>query len=381
MLHRVSAQPAARDRRIARVATTILDVPIRRNHKLSGVTMTHQSYLLVEIETEGGLIGYGEGVTPGGPWWSGESIETMKALIDGYLAPAVVGLAAGEVQAARMAMNRVAARSPFAKAALEMALWDLAAKVADQPLSALFGGPLREGVALRWALATGDLEIDLAEAHDYLARDLARSFKIKGGAKSPAEDLAHARALREALGPDVSLQIDLNNVWDLPTALDYGPALMEVVDYLEQPVQGWNRQGLAELRRQGIRVMADESLFTPQDAMEMAQIGAVDIFALKPMKSAGLAETRTIAGIAEAAGIQCYAGTFMESSLGISAHLHLSQTLPALVAGGELLGGLWLAEDITETGVTYRDGHVYPAPGPGHGVTPDPARVAAFKRD
>lgn len=370
----------SRDLMIARVETVILDVPIRRKHKLAALTMAHQSYVLVTVTTHGGLVGYGEGVTPGGPWWSGESVETMKAMIDGYLAPAIMGLAAGDVRAATRAMDKVAARTPFAKAALDIALWDLAAKAAGQPLSALFGGRLRDGVQLRWALASGDLDTDLQEVAQMMANDHAHAFKIKGGARSPEDDITYTAALRHALGPEVPMQIDLNAMWDRTTALKHGPRLMELVSYLEQPLPDWDLAGLAELRAAGIRVMADESLYTPQDAMAMAQMRAVDYFALKPMKSKGLSGLKAIAELADTAGIGCYAGTFMESSLGIAAQLHLATTLPALTEGGELLGGLWLAEDIAEVPVTYRDGAVFAPDGPGHGVTPDVEKIRRFTR-
>ena len=371
----------SRDLAIARVETTILDVPIRRLHKLSALTMAHQSYLLVIVTTHGGLVSYGEGATPGGPWWSGESVETMKAMIDGYLGPAIIGTAAGDIRKAVAAMDRVAARAPFAKAALDIALWDLAAKAANRPLSTLFGGKLRDGIALRWALATGDLDADLEEARQMMANDLASAFKIKGGTRGPAEDVAYSKALRDGLGPDVSLQIDLNAMWDRATALRHGPELMGLVDYIEQPLAEWDSAGLAELRASGIRVMADESLYSPQDAMVLAQLRAVDYFSIKLMKSGGISGAKAVAEIAQAVGIGCYAGTFMESSLGIAAHLQLATTLPGLTEGGELLGGLWLAEDIAEEPVTYHDGQVFAPVGVGHGVTPDADKIRHFQRN
>lgn len=370
----------SRDLRIARVETTILDVPIRRKHKLSGLTMEHQSYLLVTITTKGGLVGYGEGATPGGPWWSGESIETMKTLIDGYLAPALLDILAGNVRSASKAMDRVAARAPFAKAAVEIALWDLAAKAANLPLSALFGGKLREGVGMRWALASGDLTTDLKEAERMMSNNHARAFKIKGGVRSAEEELAYTTELRRGLGPNVPLQIDLNAMWDRSTALRYGPKFMELVSYLEQPLAEWDIAGLAELRAAGVCVMADESLYTPQDAIRLAEANAVDIFAMKTMKSKGLSGLRAIGEIASATGIDCYAGTFMESSLGIAAHLQLATTLPSLTQGGELLGGLWLAEEYVEEPVTYRNCEVYAPSGIGHGITPDSDKVRRFTR-
>ena len=371
----------SRDMCIDRVRTIVVDLPIKRPHKLSALTMAHQSCLLVEIGTRGGVVGWGEGVTPGGPWWSGESVETMRALIDGYIAPAIMGMPVDKPNALRRKMDEVAGPAPFAKGAVEIGIRDAAARAAGLSIADAFGGALRDGIPLRWALASGDLKTDIAEAEAMSGGGLATSFKIKGGSRPPAEDVAYCRALRDALGPDVSLQMDLNARWSVGDALRHGPEAMEYLDYLEQPVEGWNHVGLAALRRASCRVLADESLYSPQDALRLIQAEAADILALKAMKAGGLAATAEIAAVASAAGVACYGGSFMESSLGGAAQVQLFSTLPALTEGCEVFGAIWLATDISENGMTYRDGRAFAPDGPGHGVVPDPDRIARFKRD
>src|SRR5574340_1332490 len=83
------------DLKIAAVETMILDVPLVRPHKFATTTATAQPVLLVAVRTEGGVIGYGEGVVPGGPWWGGESVETMRVIVDRYIAPFIVGRSVG----------------------------------------------------------------------------------------------------------------------------------------------------------------------------------------------------------------------------------------------------------------------------------------------
>lgn len=374
-------QDSSRDLEIERIVTTILNLPIRRPHQLSAVTLAHQSVVLVEIHTRGGLVGYGEGVTPGGPWWSGESVETIKAMIDFHITPILIGMRVDNLNLAYKKISKAVAKAPFAKGAVEIGLQDAAAKAQGLPLFAKFGGRVQEGIDVRWALASGNIKTDIAEAQDLIERDIAHAFKIKGGVKLPAQELEYAKAIRAELGDDVSIQIDLNSVWSLSTALKYGPRIMEYVDYLEQPVESWNHKGLAALRRVGCKVMADESVYSVQDAMSLVELQAVDILALKPMKMGGLAQLQRVAHIAEAAGIAVYAGTFMESSLGACAQLHVAQTLPNLTEGGELFSGLWLAEDICEKGLEYRGGKVFSPEGLGHGIIPDSELVHRFKRD
>ena len=101
---------------IREITAEILDLPIQRPHRFATQTMHHASHLVVRVRTEGGLEGIGEGTTPGGPWWGGESVETMKAIIDGYLSPTLVGDDATRIGRALEKMDRVAARNQFAKA-------------------------------------------------------------------------------------------------------------------------------------------------------------------------------------------------------------------------------------------------------------------------
>src|SRR3546814_4075905 len=110
-----------------------------RSHQFAKAKISSQAFLIVEIETESGITGLGEGATPGGPWWSGDSIETMKVMIDTYLAPAIVGQSAGDVTALHGLMNKVAFANYFAKAAVDIALWDIVGKALNAPVHALFG--------------------------------------------------------------------------------------------------------------------------------------------------------------------------------------------------------------------------------------------------
>jgi len=109
-------------------------------------------------------------------------------------------------------------------------------------------------------------------------------------------------------------------------------------------------------------------------------MGAADLFALKIYKTGGVLEVRKIAAIAEAAGIGCYGGSTLETSIGTSASLQLYCTVPNLTAGCELFGPLWLADDIVEESVTIRDGNIWIPEGPGLGVRLDEGKVKHYLR-
>jgi muconate cycloisomerase len=129
-----------RDAIILAIDTTILDVPLRRPHRFSTLTIDSQSLLLVRVETRDGVVGIGEGVVPGGPWWGGESIEGMKTMVDLYLAPHLVGESLHEVTRLSRKMDRTVAGAEFAKAGVEMAMWDACGKGYGLPCTSFWEG-------------------------------------------------------------------------------------------------------------------------------------------------------------------------------------------------------------------------------------------------
>lgn len=374
---------AAKGLTIRSVTTEIVDIPIRRAHEFSKKRITTQAYLVVEILTEEGPVGLGEGATPGGPWWSGDSIETMKLMIDRYLAPVLVGQEASQVGRLHDRMNRVAAANPFAKAAVDVALWDLLGKALDAPVHALFGGAVRDRSEISWALATGVLEADIAEAEAMIDGKQARVFKLKSGAKTPEEDARHAIAVANALAGRADVRIDLNQVWDEMTARRWFPAFVDsALTLVEQPIQSWNIEGMARLRAQfNIPIMADESVTTLQSAMALAGCAGADVIAYKVMKSGGLTACRQIAGIAEAAGIACFGGTFLDSSIGASAGLQVAAAERSVTFGSEYIGGLWLSDEIVEQPLVYEDFHVVIPQRPGLGMVLDRGKLSRYRRE
>ncbi len=128
------------------VETSIVDVPTLRRHKLSQTSVTAQNYVIVRLRLAGGAEGIGEAATLGGPRWSEESVEAIKANIDAYLAPAVIGLQASRFEALGKRMDEAAKRNNAAKAAVETALVDAVGRALDLPAAALLGGQVRDRI-------------------------------------------------------------------------------------------------------------------------------------------------------------------------------------------------------------------------------------------
>src|ERR1700761_1124129 len=140
------AADLGRDLTIDGIKTTIVDVPTVRKHKLSSLSVTAQSYVIVELGLANGVTGVGEAATLGGPRWSEESVESIKATIDTYLAPALIGVAADRFVAAHARMDEAAKRNNAAKGAVESALFDAVGKILDVPAVQLLGGLVRDRI-------------------------------------------------------------------------------------------------------------------------------------------------------------------------------------------------------------------------------------------
>jgi muconate cycloisomerase len=371
-----------RDLTIGKITSTIVDVPTVRKHKLSSLSVTAQSYVIVELRLGNGVIGIGEAATLGGPRWSEECVEGIKATIDSYLAPALLGAAAERFEAARARMDEAAKRNNAAKGALESALFDAVGKTLGVPAVQLLGGVVRDSVPVLWTLASGDPVQEIEEAERKLAARLHNIFKVKIGAKTPEADMARMRQLASALEGRATLIVDANQAWDETTALRCLPILAEIgVTLVEQPLPAWNIPGMARLRaRSAVPLMADECVFSSHDMLDVARAGAADVVSLKLVKHGGLLATRDVAAVARAAGIGLYGGCLLESSIGAAAHLHVFAGLRDLTWGCEHFGPQILTGDLVTEPLRFEDFHIHLPIGPGLGVTLDPDQLRRYAR-
>jgi muconate cycloisomerase len=371
-----------RDLTISEIKSTIVDVPTVRKHKLSSLSVTAQSYVIVELRLGNGVIGVGEAATLGGPRWSEESVESIKATIDAYLAPALIGSAADRFEATRVRMDEAAKRNNAAKGAIDSALFDAVGKTLGVPAVHLLGGVMRESVPVLWTLASGDPAQEIDEAEKKIAAGLHNTFKVKIGAQTPEADTARMRRLASALEGRASLIVDANQAWDETTALCCLPVLAEIgVTLIEQPLPAWNILGMARLRtRSTVPLMADECVFSAHDMLDVARTGAADVVSLKLVKHGGLLAMREVASVAQAAGIGLYGGCLLESSIGAAAHLHVFAGLRDLAWGCEHFGPQILTGDLVTEPLRFADFHIHLPTGPGLGVTLDPEQLRRYAR-
>ena len=376
----MSSQPA--DLLIERVETVIADIPMRRQHKFARVTVDAQPVLFVLIHTRGGATGVGEGVVPGGPWWGGESVESMKVAIDTYMVPTLLERPVDRIEQLMGDIGDRVAANLYAKTAVEVALHDAWARSLDLPVHTLLGGLARDRIEVTWALGAEPVEVVVEEIQRLLETGRHRSFKLKMGAVDPDEDVTRIAAIADKIASSASLRVDLNARWDLLTSLRLLPRLAEAgIDLIEQPVPGEQVEALAEVNRAlSIPIMADESLRTPYDAHRLVHQRAADVWSMKVTKVGGLRRARDIVAIAAAAGIPCHAGTSLESGLGTAASLQLACAAPGMTYGSELFGPLLFSDEVLVEPLRFADGYLHLPQGSGLGVEVNREAIRAHQR-
>ncbi|WP_172679695.1 muconate cycloisomerase family protein [Pseudomonas sp. P97.38] len=368
---------------IESIETIIVDLPTIRPHKLAMHTLQHQTLVIIRVRCADGIEGIGESTTIGGLAYGNESPESIKTNLDRHFAPLLLGQDSRNVNAAMLRLERCIRGNTFAKSGVETALLDAQGKRLGLPVSELLGGRVRDSLPVAWTLASGDTHRDIAEAEKMLDLRRHRIFKLKIGAGDVNRDLAHAIAIKKALGERASVRVDVNQAWDEAVALRACRVLgSNGIDLIEQPISRNNRAGMARLNAiSPAPIMADESIESVEDAFNLAREGAASVFALKIAKNGGPRAVLRTAAIAQAAGIALYGGTMLEGGLGTLASAHAFVTLDRLAWDTELFGPLLLTEDFLNAPLVYRDFELHVPKAPGLGVSLDEERLAFLRRD
>lgn len=368
--------------RIAKIETLIVDLPTIRGHQLSMTTMTTQSSVIVKIYTEGGILGLGEAATIGGLSYGPESPEGMQLTIDQYIAPLLIGQSIGSIKALKVRMAQNIRGNYFAKNAVETALFDIQGKILNVPISTLLGGKVQDHLSVLWVLASGDTEKDIIEAKEMIASGRHKDFKLKIGRRPVKEDVAHVIAIKEALGEESMVTVDVNQAWSEAEAIVGMQLLQDAgIDLVEQPLVQHEIAAQARLsERFNIPILADESVGLPYEGFNIAKIAGARAFALKTAKSGGVIGVLALAEVAQAAGIGLYGGTMLEGSIATSAAIQAYSTLPRLEWGTELFSPLLLKDDIVVEPLQYRDYGVEVADKPGLGLELDEDKVKFYRR-
>ncbi len=364
------------------IETLLVEIPTIRPHKMAVATMQTQTLVLVKITTEDGYIGWGEATTIGGLGYGEESPESIKTNIETYFAPLLKSLAGLNIAQTFAVIKRNINGNRFAKCAIQTALLDIQAQRLGLPLSELLGGRLRDSMPVLWVLASGNTEKDIAEAQNMIAAKRHNIFKLKIGSRAVEADVEHVLAIKQALGKDVSIRVDVNRAWSELEAIKGIQLLQDGgVDLIEQPCAIDNIDAMQRLtRRFDIAIMADESLMGPGTAYKLAKTNAASVFAVKVAQSGGLLEGRDVATVADLAGIDLYGGTMLEGPVGTIASAHTFSTFTNLAYGTELFGPLLLTEEILKTPLQYQNFELTVPKTAGLGIELDEDKIDNLRR-
>ena len=341
--------------------------------------------VLVKIHAEG-VTGCAQirPISPG--HFVADTTQSAVAAIKEIYGPAMIGRSIFDIAGVNEMFDNRLAGNPAARAVLDIALYDAMGKAVGAPVHNLIGGCCQPRIPLEWSVSMAeDTATMIAEAeravNDFGIRVLCLKMADRRGWR---QDVKNFEAVRRAVGDDVMIGVDPNTGWTLPDALS---ALRELkpmgLGYIEQPVARRDLYAMAEIRRaaDGVPVMADEALFTLQDAYALAHARAVDAFCIKLYKLGGITPAKKIAAVAEAANIQLNCGGLaVQSQLEAAAGAHYYASTPAsrMMGAAEFVMGLnATAKDplCPESDFVLRDGHVEVPRGPGLGITIDEAAL------
>jgi muconate cycloisomerase len=369
--------------KIIRIETIPIRVPLNPEFAIRsgrGGAHTVSPFLLVKVHTDEGVIGIGEASCT--PRWSGEDQVTGAHLIRAYLEPLLIGEDPTQVERVTERFRLAFAGNCFTKSAVEMALWDIAGKVADKPVYDLLGGKVREFVPTKWSVSG----VEPDKAADIARWAIGKGFKgvkVKVGIDTDG-DVARVRAVREAVGPEVKLGVDANGGWTPEEAVKTIERLREFEIYFaEQPVSPEDVAFMADVRKKiHVPVIADESVYTLQDATTLARLGAADVFSIYVGKAGGIAPAKRIADFTEKAGLKCTVGSNLELGIGSAAMVHLAIATRGINAEEfpcDIIGPFYYQDDIVRKPLAILPGRAEPNKLPGLGVELDDEKIGKYR--
>jgi muconate cycloisomerase len=375
--------------KITRIETIPVRVPIKPALAIRGgrgLSHSVSPFLLAKIDTDEGIVGLGEASCTAR--WSGEDQVTAAHFIDQYFAPLLVGETLDDIERLNAKFAASVAGNFFTKSAVEMALWDIVGQAQGKPVWQIAKGNTSVlstlAVPTKWSVSG----VEPAKAAEIAKWAVAQGFskmKVKVGI-DPSEDLARVRAVREAVGPAIKLGVDANGGW--PTSEVAIKTINQLCDtcqiyFTEQPVPAGNPAAMAEVRRNvSVPIVADESIYTLDDAKILARAEAADVFSIYVGKAGGIGPARAIAEFAQSVGIKCTIGSNLELGVGSAAMMHLALSAPNIDAETypcDIIGPLFYEDDVLAEPLPIGGGSARLHDRPGLGVELNNEKVEIYR--
>lgn len=359
---------------ITNIKTGLISVPLRTPFKTSLRTIDSIKSVVVSVETDAGITGIGE-AHPTGPI-TGESIGSVRGAIHEFMLPKLKGKEIANLEDTLNTLDSSMVKNTSAKAAVEMAIYDLFGKKYQIPLYRLLGG-YRNQVETDLTISVNSPEEMARDSRIAIDRGF-RILKLKVGL-NPALDIERIMAVKEACGPMTVLRLDANQGWSAREAVKIMHEIeseITGIELLEQPVLAHDLEGLRMVKESiETPVLADEAVFSAIDAEKIISMGAADYINIKLMKTGGLRGAMRICALAEMHNVECFLGCMMETKISVTAAAHLACARsiitrcdldsPALcstdpVHGGIEIEGPWLkVSEAPGLGIDHVDGIIW----------------------
>ena len=352
--------------KIAKIETAEVNIPLVTPFKTALRTVDSVNDVVIKITTDDGQEGYGE--APPTAVITGETKGSIRCAIEDFLAPGLIGMEIENLDGIMEKLHRSMVKNTSAKAAVDMAVYDLFAKSSKKPLYKVLGGNKGE--------IETDLTISVNEIEEMVNDSLLavkqgfQILKIKVG-KEGVKDVERIRAIRQAVGPDIRLRIDANQGWSAKDAVRIIRELEDLgidMDLVEQPVSAHDFEGMKFVTSQvQTPILADESVFSASDAIRIIQERAADLINIKLMKTGGIYEALKICAIAECYEVECMIGCMLESKIAVSAAAHLAAA-KGIITRADLDGPSLCREDPYSGGPSFLGPRIVMNTEPGLGI-------------
>ena len=351
--------------KITKITPIAISLPMTKQLKMAGVVFNSSDNVLVKVETDNGLIGWGE--ASAAPTMTGETVESMMAALR-YLTPHFIGRDPSEFYENLAFMDFRLYGNASAKTVLEMALYDITGKHLKKPVAELLGSVRRSSIPVLWMLASGKLDEDIADSKQKLDEGFT-SFKIKVGSNPIDQDIDRAINVRELVGKEVQLSSDANQGWNKADAIGFVIGVGEALSFIEQPILGSDVDGMADIQKSTVvPIGADEGLHSIKDIEHHKQKGAAQGGSLKMIKLGGVTRAYEAACLCEELGMNVnMAGKVAESSISSAAVMHISAAAPSLKWGLSITKQ-YVAKDLVHNPVIINSGQALLPEGFGLGV-------------
>lgn len=310
--------------KITKIEIKKLSIPLPKPYKLSKLygTLYNTEPVVVKIHTDEGIVGYGE--TDAMPLFTGESPETVFVVISEALAPALIGRDPLNIAKVHEVMDGITKDMHLAKAALDMACYDILGKFAGLPVCEILGGKLRDELPIMGSIGGGSPEKNAQDALGMLDKGY-KSIMVKVGGSDVELDIDRTHAVRQAVGAGYPLIADANQGWDVRRAIRYIKGIDSCkLELFEQPIAAWDVDGLVKIKEKtDMALSADESVMSLENAKILIKEKAVDVFSMKVSKNGGIFRTKEIIDLAGFFGIDCLFNSMIEEGITQAASLAL----------------------------------------------------------